>query len=283
MIGVGLLGGSLGLALRQRHLAEEVVGFVRRAASVAECERSGAVSRATLDLADAVRGAQLIVLCTPLGQMQPLVKAMLPHLRRGVVVTDVGSTKGNVVRELEPLLRRVGAHLVASHPMAGSEKAGVGAARADLFEKAVCVVTPTARTQPAAQRKVEALWRAVGGRVLRMNAAAHDRAVARSSHLPHAVASAVAHWVLDPRQPAAVAQLCAGGFRDTSRVASSSPEMWRDIAWSNRKDLARELAGLTQSLTELQRCLAIGDRAGVESFYRQAKQRRDAWLAQSAL
>ena len=283
LIGVGLLGGSLGLALRQRQLAGEVVGFVRRRVSVIECERSGAVSRATLDLADAVRDADLIVLCTPLGQMKPLVKAMLPHLQRGVAVTDVGSVKGSVVRELEPLLARAGARLVASHPMAGSEKAGVSAAREDLFDGAVCVVTPTARTQPDALRKVEALWRAVGSLVLRMDAAAHDRAVSRSSHLPHAVASAVAHWVLDPRQPLEVAQLCAGGFRDTSRIASSSPEMWRDIALANRKNLARQLGGLAKSLLQLQRLLQAGDVAGVETFYRTAKERRDAWLVNSAL
>jgi prephenate dehydrogenase len=278
LIGVGLLGGSLGLALRQRRLAGEVVGFVRRLASVAEVELSGAVDRATLDLADAVRGADLVVLCTPLGQMKPLVREMLPYLKRGAVVTDVGSVKGSVVRELEPLLARVGAHLVASHPMAGSEKAGVGAARADLFESAACVVTPTPRTSQAALRKVEGLWRAVGSRVLRLGAAAHDRAVSRSSHLPHAVAAAVANWVLAPGQAAEVALLCAGGFRDTSRIASSSPEMWRDIALANRKNLSRQLAGLGKSLKQLQRCLETGDAAGIEAFYRTAKERRDAWV-----
>jgi prephenate dehydrogenase len=282
LIGVGLLGGSLGLALRQRRLAGEVVGFARRSASVGEAERSGAVDRATLDLADAVRDADLIVLCTPLGQMAPLARAMLPHLKRGVVVTDVGSVKGSVVRELERLLARVGARLVAGHPMAGSEKAGVGAARADLFENAVCVLTPTPRTHAASLRKVEQLWRAVGSRVLRMEAAAHDRAVSRSSHLPHAVAAAVAHWVLDPGQADEVALLCAGGFRDTSRIASSSPEMWRDIALSNRKNLSRQLAGLAKSLVQLQQALDAGDAARVEAFYRTAKQRRDAWVAKSA-
>lgn len=281
LIGVGLLGGSLGLALRQRRLAGEVVGFVRRRASRSECQRSGAVSRATLDLAEAVREADLVVLCTPLGQMAPLTRAMLPSLKHGAIVTDVGSVKGSVVRELEPMLARAGAQLVASHPMAGSEKTGVAAARADLFEGAVCVVTPTPRTQPAALRRVEQLWRAVGSRVLRMEATAHDAAVARSSHLPHAVATAVAHWVLAPGQADEVAQLCAGGFRDTTRIASSSTEMWRDIGLANRRQLARELAGLAGSLLKLRKLVAAGDADALLEFYATARTRREAWLARS--
>lgn len=279
LIGVGLLGGSLGLALRRDGLADEIVGFVRRSAAALEAEQAGAVHRATLDLADAVAGADLVVLCTPLGQMKPIVRQMLPHLQRGAVVTDVGSVKACVVRELErPLLRR-GVRLVASHPMAGSERAGVRAARADLFADAFCVVTPTARTDRSALSAVEELWRSVGSRVLRMDAAAHDLAASRSSHLPHAVACAVAHWVLDPSQPPEVGLLCAGGFRDTSRVASSSPEMWRDIALANGRNLARQLGGLAKSLQELEALVTAGDAVGLEAFYRAAKERRDAWLA----
>lgn len=279
LIGVGLLGGSLGLALRQRGLAKEVTGFVRRAASLAECEASGVVNRATLDLADATRCADLIVFCTPLGQMTGLARAMLPQLKRGAVVTDVGSVKAAVVRGLEPLFARVGAHFVGSHPMAGSEKMGVAAARADLFQDAVCVVTPTARTRPAALRRVESLWREVGCRVLRMDAGSHDRAVARASHLPHAVASALAHRVLDPRQPDAVARLCAGGFRDTTRIALSSPEMWRDIGLSNRRHLARELRGLKDTLAELADAIEAGDASALLKFHETARARRLAWAA----
>jgi prephenate dehydrogenase len=279
LIGVGLLGGSLGLAMRQRGLADEVVGFVRRAASVTEADRCGAVSRGTLDLAEAVAGADLLVFCTPLAQMRPLAEAMRPHLNRGALVTDVGSVKGSVVRELEGLFARAGARFVGSHPMAGSEKTGVTAARADLFEGAACVVTPTARTQPAALRAVESLWRALGGRVLRLNPAAHDRAVARSSHLPHAVASALAHRVLDPRQPAEVARLCAGGFRDTTRIASSSPEMWRDIGLANRRNLAEELRALAATLERLGKVLDAGDAEALEEFYSASRARRESWRA----
>src|SRR5207245_1992651 len=152
--GVGLLGGSLGLALRQRRLADSVVGFVRRAASVRECQRVGAVDRATRALAQAVDGAELIVLCTPIAQMLPLVERMLPALKTGAIVTDVGSVKAGVVRDLEALISKAGGHFIGSHPMAGAEKMGVSAARADLFVNAVCVITPTRNSNPAAVRKV---------------------------------------------------------------------------------------------------------------------------------
>ena len=146
------------MALKRRRLAASVVGFVRRAASVAECERAGAVDVATLDLLGAVKGAELIVLCTPIAQMRPLVEQMLPALKPGAIITDVGSVKGSVVRDLESLVAGAGAHFVGSHPMAGSERTGVAAASADLFVKAVCVVTPTRRSRRTAVRKVEQLW-----------------------------------------------------------------------------------------------------------------------------
>src|SRR5206468_3983498 len=158
---VGLLGGSLGLALKQRRLADSVFGFVRRAASVKECERKGAVDHASLDLAQAVNGADLVVSCTPIAQMRALAEQMVPFLSPGAIVTDVGSVKHDVVRNLSPLLSKVGAHFVGSHPMAGSEKTGVGAAQADLFLDTVCVVTPETGSDRAAVRRVIELWKSV--------------------------------------------------------------------------------------------------------------------------
>src|SRR6059036_3762742 len=143
LVGVGLLGGSLGMAARQRRLASRVIGYVRRPAGVKECEAAGACDKAELDLEAAVRGADLIVFCTPLAQIHELAQRMLPALRADTVVTDVGSVKGSVVSALEPIFARVGAHFVGSHPMAGTEKTGVSAADAELFQKAVCAVTPT--------------------------------------------------------------------------------------------------------------------------------------------
>src|SRR5437899_583335 len=174
LIGVGLLGGSLGLALRQRRLADSVVGFVRRVASVSECENLGAVNDATRDLASAVAEAELIVLCTPIAQMRPLLQQTLSALQPGTIITDVGSVKGSIVQDLEPLAARAGAQFIGSHPMAGAEKMGVAAARADLFENAICVVTPTHKSNRAALAKVEKLWKSVGSRVLRLTPVRHD-------------------------------------------------------------------------------------------------------------
>jgi prephenate dehydrogenase len=277
LIGVGLLGGSLGMALRQRRLAASVVGFVRRPASVSECESLGAVHLATLDLRRAVEGADLIVFCTPIAQMRPLGKQMLPWLKQGAIVTDVGSVKGSVVRDLEALVARAGAHFVGSHPMAGAERMGVAAARADLFVGAVCVITPTRKSNPAAVRKVEQLWESVGSGLLRLTPAAHDRFVSRSSHLPHVVAAQLARLILSPEHPKEQGMLCVNGFRDTTRIASSSPEMWRDIALANRQNLSRAIESFTQGLQDFRRMLRRGDAKAVASFFEQAKERRELW------
>jgi prephenate dehydrogenase len=277
LIGVGLLGGSLGMALRKRRLARSVVGFVRRPASVSECEGLGAVHLATLDLQRAVEGADLIVFCTPIAQMRPLANQMLPWLKKGAIVTDVGSVKGSVVRDLEALVARAGARFVGSHPMAGAEKMGVAASRADLFVGAVCVVTPTRKSNPAAVRKVEQLWKSVGATLLRLTPKAHDRFVSRSSHLPHVVAAQLAHLILSPGHPKEQGMLCANGFRDTTRIASSSPEMWRDIALANRQNLARALESFTQGLQQFKCALRSGDAQAVATFFDQARERREFW------
>jgi prephenate dehydrogenase len=281
LIGVGLLGGSLGLALRQRRLANEIVGFVRRATSIHECEAAGAVDRATVDLHEAVAGADLLVLCTPIAQMLPVTRQLEQWLRKGAIVTDVGSVKGSVVRELHRVVARAGGNFVGSHPMAGAEKTGVGAATADLFQNAVCVVTPTQNTDPVAVRKVERLWESVGGQVLRLSPQVHDDLVSRSSHLPHILAASLATLVLDPEWPREQAALCANGFRDATRIASGSPEMWRDIAAANRVSLGRALSRFIRDLERLHRLVVAGDAPALEQFLAQAKRRRDAWVRQA--
>ncbi len=279
LVGVGLLGGSLGQAVKRRRLAREVAGYVRREASIKECAQAGAVDYATTDVLAAVWDADLIVLCTPLAQMRSLMKQMLPALKPGAIVTDVGSAKATVVKDICGLIRKAGAHFVGSHPMAGAEKTGVLAARPDLFECAMCVVTPTKRTNPAALRKVEQLWRAVGGRVLRLSPAEHDRLVSRSSHLPHVVAATLAAAVLDPKHSKEQGMLCATGFRDTTRIASGSPEMWRDIVLANQRELGASLAGFVRELQRVQKLLRRGNAGQIQKFFETAKTRRDLWRA----
>ena len=279
IIGVGLLGGSIGLAARERKLAREVAGYVRREASLKDCEKAGALDYATTDLLAAVSQADLVILCTPLAQMRSLAQQFLPALKRGAIVTDVGSVKAEVVRDVSAVVRKAGAHFVGSHPMAGGEKMGVLASRADLYANAVCVVTPDKQSNAAAVRKLEKFWQSLGARTLRLDAAEHDLLVSRSSHLPHVTAAALVNLVLKPASPRTQVGLCATGFRDTTRIASGSPEMWRDISCSNRKNLARALDAFAAELKRFQAALKRNDGAAVERFFARAKDLRDNWCA----
>jgi prephenate dehydrogenase len=279
VVAVGLLGGSLGLAVRHRRLAREVAGFARVELAIKRNEKVGAFDYVTTDLLAAVSNADLVILCPPLGRMKPLAEQLLPALKRGAIVTDVGSVKAGVVRDLESLIAKADAHFVGSHPMAGGEKTGILAARADLFQNAVCVVTPTRKTNRAALKKVEKFWAAVGSRVITLAPELHDALVSRSSHLPHITAAALARQILDPAMPKAQTMLCANGFRDTTRIASGSPEMWRDIALANRKNIIRALDGFAAELRKFQTALKRNDAKAIAKFFETAKQRRDAWCA----
>ena len=282
LAGVGLLGGSLGLASRRRGLSAKVTGYVRRKDSVTECEKLGVVDQATLDPLVAVKDADLIVFCTPVAGMKDLFEQMRPALKPGAIVTDVGSVKASVVQDLEAPVAAAGGTFIGSHPMAGAEKTGPGAAQADLFNGAVCAVTPTANSSPGALRQIEGFWKAVGGLPIRMSPEMHDDLVSRSSHLPHIVAAELANYVLSPTHPKEQGLLCGNGFRDATRIASSSPEMWRDIALANRQNLARVLGVFIEDLQEFQLALANADHKAIEEFFVKAKQRRDAWSGQAS-
>lgn len=273
-----MLGGSLGLAVKRKGLAEKIDGYVRRSASIAECMGMGVADHVTRDLGRAVENADLVVLCTPISRMRALVEQMLPTLKPGAIVTDVGSVKESVAGELEPIVARVGACFVGSHPMAGAEKIGVSAARVDLFEGCHCVVTPTPDSDSAAVDRVELFWQCVGARVLRLPPGVHDQLVSRSSHLPHVVAAELANYVLSPAHPREQALVCAGGFRDTTRIASGSPEMWKDIALGNRSNLMRALRVFIDDLEEFQIALENKDEASILDFFEKAKVRRDQWV-----
>jgi prephenate dehydrogenase len=281
IIGAGLMGGSLALAIRKRRLAARVLACVRRESALAECRKLEIADVVTQDLKEAVQGAELVVLCTPLSQMAGLVARMGPFLKSGAIITDVGSVKGSLARELAPLVRQAGVEFIGSHPLAGSEKAGVAAARADLFEGAVCLVTPTAYSSPETVARVEDFWKALGGCPLRLSPEAHDDLVSRSSHLPHVVAAGLANYVLSPVHPKEQALVCANGFRDTTRIAASSTEMWRDIALANRQNLSRVLGVFIEDLQEFRWALERQDVKAIEEFFAKAKQRRDHWNAHS--
>lgn len=280
ILGMGLLGGSLGRALRRRGLAACVAGYARRHETVQACLALEATHFASTDPLPIVEGADLVVLCTPVGQMEDLAQRILPHLSQDAVVTDVGSTKAAIVAALEPLFASRGIPFVGGHPMAGSDQTGVSASKADLYVNARCVVTPTERSSASPVIQIRELWEGVGGRVLVTSPQAHDQWAARASHLPHLLASSLAHHTLDPAQPEGVRELCATGFRDTTRLANGSPEMWRDIALTNRDEIRLAIKAWSSDLAVLDAALAAASPTAIMQYFQEAKERREAWLRQ---
>lgn len=279
ILGVGLLGGSIGLAVRERGLAARVEGWVRRKESVAESSECDVADLVTTDRAAVIKGADLIILCTPVEHMLATLQPVLDQLRPGAIVTDVGSVKRCVVDALEVPVAAAGGRFIGSHPMAGGERVGVNCARADLFSAAVCALTPSTATDEDALTQLSEFWQGLGMRLLKLSPAMHDELVARSSHLPHLLASVLAGYVLDPKFPGEQRDLCAGGFRDTTRVASGPVPMWRGILSANRENLVKDIDALTSRLEELRTALARNDAEAIESILKDAHDRREHWLA----
>lgn len=273
IIGVGLLGGSTGLAIKALDGGIRVAGVGRRAGSLRAAMKIGAIDSAHLDASQAVATSDLVILATPVGAFEHCLRAIKPHLKKGAVVTDVGSTKGAVMRLAARVLGPAGP-FVGSHPMAGSEHRGPAFARADLLAGATCILTPTAKTPPAAVRRVESFWRALGMRTLRMSPQAHDRAVAEISHLPQALASLL---MLLPQ--AGHLKIAAGGFRDMTRLAGSDAEMWRDIFLTNPSAVLDVLDRFGRSLAQLRDLTKQGDSRGLEKFFAAASVRRRKTVA----
>lgn len=274
IVGVGLIGGSVGLALRRRGLAENIVGIGRRAISLDTAHRVGAVTQSTQDLRSGAVGADLVVVCTPVAQIVEHVRQAAACSARSLI-TDVGSTKGWIVGQIDVLLQNgslpEGTRYVGSHPIAGSEQTGVAQADAELFEGRVVVVTPTARTAEADVTAVSDFWSALGAEVRRLSPEAHDAVLAATSHVPHAAAFALAASVADEDWP-----LSAGGLRDTTRIAASDPELWSQILLTNRDEVLKSLERYQQSLDGLRDALRQGDKTRLLELLQEAKRKRDA-------
>jgi len=271
IVGVGLIGGSLGGAAKRAGLIGEIVGVGRGAANLAEARRRGFVDRTTSDLA-AIGAVDLVVLAVPVLSTAAVARELRPHLRPGAVVSDAGSVKGAIVAALEEICLPE-CPVVGAHPIAGSEQSGAAAGRADLFVDSVCVLTPTPRTDAAALERVAALWRGVGARVERMDPAAHDRALAYTSHLVHAIAFALAKTVGDAGDE--VVGLAGPSLRDATRVAASRGELWRDIFDANRAALLAAVDTFTARLLDLRAAVARGDDAALLALLDTARRARE--------
>jgi len=269
IVGVGLIGGSIGRAVKERGLARRVLGAGRQQASLDRAFATGAIDEGLLDVSAAVRQAQLAVFCTPVDRIADQVLAAAPGCAAGTLLTDAGSTKSAIVRAVEGRMPD-GVAFVGSHPLAGSEKRGPEHADPDLFEGRLTVVTPTPRTDPAAVECVSAFWRALGSPVRLMDPDEHDRALALTSHLPHLVAAALAGIL-----PVELYPLTASGFRDTTRVAAGDPSIWTGIFAQNRAAVLGALDRLAERLEQFRAGLKADDRAALSELLAEAKKVRD--------
>jgi prephenate dehydrogenase len=271
ILGPGLLGGSIALATR-RNLPEcHVALWARRQSAVDEIVAGSMAARASTDVAEIVRGADLVVLSVPIGAMRDLAVKIRPHLAPDAVVTDVGSVKGPVV---ETLTAALGNRFVGSHPMAGSDRSGIGAADANLFEKAVCIVTPTDTTPADSVGRIEVFWKMLGCRVEQMDRWRHDEVVSAISHLPHVMAAALVDLV--GSRDAEALDFCGPGFRDTTRVAGGPAEMWTEILRSNHAQVKKYLEAMIEKLKEVVILLDDSDGASMKHFLDEARIWRDS-------
>jgi prephenate dehydrogenase len=277
ILGLGLMGASLALALKKRGFTGRLLGYARREETRTQAMQDGMFDAVFSDPAECVIDADIVVVCVPIWTIADLAKQMVTALKPNAVVTDVGSTKSELLKTMEPLFRESHAYFVGSHPIAGSEKTGIEAGNPDLYEGRLTVVCPSDDTPVEAQQVVVDLWQSAGSEVVEMSPAAHDAMLASTSHLPHMVAAALARSVADG-DPAVKADFCGTGFKDTTRVASGSADMWVDIIDTNRMALEAELDRFHEELQGLIHILRSGNGDDIRQWLEEAAAARNQIL-----
>ena len=270
VIGVGLIGGSLAKAIKKNKIAKEVVGVSQGQQSLATALKEGTIDQGYHDVAKAVTNSDLVILAAPVGIIINMLAMIGPHLRRGCIVTDVGSSKVSIVHAAQKFLP---SHVfyVGSHPLTGSEKAGVQHANAELFHNATVVMTPTDTTHRLAKERVKLLWTKVGAQVKFMTPDEHDKALGYVSHLPHMVAFALMETV-----PSDILSFAAQGLKDTTRIAASSPQMWNDISVSNKKNVIKAIDEVAKNLSLIRKAISTDDQKTLLNLFKNAKAKRDS-------
>jgi prephenate dehydrogenase len=281
ILGVGLIGGSFALALKQAQACAHVVGAGRSAANLKLALERGVIDSIAADAVAAAHGADLVLLAAPVAQFPRLFRDIASVLGPKALVTDGGSTKRDVVTAARVALGKKIAQFVPAHPIAGAEKSGAGAATADLFRDKRVIVTPLAENADSLVRKAHDAWSACGARITRMDPEEHDAVLGAVSHLPHVLAYALVHELAARENGAQLFSYAAGGFRDFTRIASSHPEMWRDICIANRDRLLVELQRYGEELGAIRKLLEAGDAAGLEKVFAEAREARDKWIHSS--
>lgn len=276
IIGVGLIGGSVALAARRAGLARQIVGAGRAGDALDDALRLGVIDAAASPT-EAVKDADFVLLAIPVGKMPEVMAAIAPHLPQHTVVTDAGSTKGDVATAARAHMSQRLPRFVPAHPIAGAEKSGVQAAKVELFDRKNVVLTPLPENDGDAVAKTEAFWRGCGANVATMSIEAHDRIFAAVSHLPHVLAFALVEEIARRPNADQLFGFAAGGFRDFSRIAGSSPEMWRDICLANRDAMLEELDAYILRLADIRRLIETNDGAQLAEVFEHARNARTAW------
>jgi len=283
IFGVGLIGGSVALALKKTGVAPKIVGVGRNIENLQTAINLGVIDEAEADIAKAVGDANLVLIATPVAQTQKILEAIIPHLSQSTVVTDAGSTKSDIAQYVMNASKQAKnpehflSQFVGGHPIAGAEKSGVTAAKEDLFIGKNVVLTPNEKTSLEAIKLVRELWQTTGANVSEMTAKTHDQIFAAVSHLPHLLAFTLVNNLANRPNAKQLFDFAASGFRDFTRIAGSSPEMWRDISLANKTALLSELEAYQAEISALQNLLKNEDSQGLQAMFEHASQARQAW------
>ncbi|MDY6993103.1 MAG: prephenate dehydrogenase/arogenate dehydrogenase family protein [Pseudomonadota bacterium] len=275
IIGVGLIGGSLARRLKQNGQCGEIIGCGRNIQNLQQAVALGVIDRYDTDPAQAVAAADVVVVAVPLGAMAKIFATIQPHLAADAIITDVGSAKGSVVKDAHQHLGRHFARFVPAHPIAGTEKSGVAASFAELFERRLVILTPVTETHPQASSQIKTLWQQTGAEIVEMSVNHHDEVLAATSHLPHLLAYTLVDTLAQLADRQEIFRFAAGGFRDFTRIASSDPRMWHDICLANRDAILTILAQFNQDLSQLTTAIRQNDGPTIEAVFSRAKTARD--------
>ena len=281
VIGVGLIGGSFALALKQAKAVSHVAGVGRNSANLKLALERGIIDSIAPDPAAGARGADLILVSTPVAQFPRVLESIAPGLGAKALITDGGSTKRDVIAAARKALGKKVARFIPAHPIAGAEKSGAAAASAELFRRRRVVLTPLRENAKQDVSRIEEAWKHCGAEVSRMDPEEHDAVLAAVSHLPHVLAFALVHGVAKRNNSAQLFSFAAGGFRDFTRIASSHPEMWRDICLANRDRLLQEMKSYANELGSIRKLVEKGDAAGLEKLFAAAREARNKWIQSS--
>jgi prephenate dehydrogenase len=272
IIGVGLIGGSLGLALKRHKIASHIAGFGRNPSRLKEAKKLGAIDSCHLNLKDAVKDSDIIVIATPVGKIAGFAREVFRYAKKGAIVIDTGSTKSSIVSLIERM-KPPGINFVGCHPLAGSEKSGIRHASSNLFNNSHCIIAKTKKTDEVSLKEVLSIWERVKAKVVIMSPDAHDRLLAFISHLPHVLSVALVHTVSSNDF-----KFAAGGLTDTTRIASSEPIMWRDICLTNKANILKAIDNYKRNLDKIAQHIRTSDASGILREFKRANEKRSIHL-----